>query len=120
MEGGGCNCGIVLVALPVRQELDHRGNAFAGKQGRTSVDKPSESEQGRYGHSERRWQREALKSERSGPVYQARIKLEAAKEWIAVARHGRSFHCEDGEETVILSEAEAVFDDWIGRLRDIE
>jgi hypothetical protein len=74
------------------------------------VDKPSESEQSRHGHGERGWQREALKSERSGPIYQARMKLEAAKEWIAVARHGQSFHSEDGEKTVILSEAEAVFD----------
>jgi hypothetical protein len=61
-----------------------------------------------------------LKSERTGPTYQARLKLEAAKEWIAVARHGQSFHREDDEKTVILSEAAEVLDDWIGRLRDIE
>ena len=84
------------------------------------MDKPSESEQRRHGHSEPGRQREALKSERSGPIYQARMKLEAAKEWIDVARHGRSFHCEDDEKTVPLSEAAEVFDDWIGRLRDIE
>ena len=54
------------------------------------------------------------------PTYQARLKLEAAKEWIAVARHGQSFHREDDEKTVILSEAAEVLDEWIGRLRDIE
>ena len=84
------------------------------------MDELSESEQGRHGHSERGRRREALKSERAGPTYQARLKLEAAKEWIAVARHGQSFHREDDEKTVILSEAAEVLDDWIGRLRDIE
>jgi hypothetical protein len=84
------------------------------------VDKPSEREQSQHGHSEPGRQREALRSERSGPIYQARLKLEAAKEWIDVARHGHSFHCADGENTVILSKAKEVFDDWIGRLREIE
>ncbi len=84
------------------------------------MDKLSESEQSRHGHSERGRHREALKSERAGPTYQARLKLEAAKEWIDVARHGQSFHREDDEKTVILSEAAEVLDDWIGRLRDIE
>ena len=84
------------------------------------MDELSESEQSRHGHSERGRRREALKSERTGPTYQARLKLEAAKEWIAVARHGQSFHREDDEKTVILSEAAEVLDEWIGRLRDIE
>ena len=84
------------------------------------MDELSESEQGRHGHSERGRRRQALNSERAGPTYQARLKLEAAKEWIAVARHGQSFHREDDEKTVILSEAAEVLDDLIGRLRDIE
>ena len=84
------------------------------------MDELSESEQSRHGHSERGRRRQALNSERAGPTYQARLKLEAAKEWIAVARHGQSFHREDDEKTVILSEAAEVLDDWIGRLRDIE
>jgi hypothetical protein len=61
-----------------------------------------------------------LKSERAGPTYQARLKLEAAKEWIDVARHGQSLRREHDEKTVILSEVAEVLRDWIGRLRDIE
>jgi hypothetical protein len=61
-----------------------------------------------------------LKSERAGPTYQARLKLEAAKEWIDIARHGQSLHRVDDEKTVILSEAAEVLHDWIGRLRHIE
>jgi hypothetical protein len=56
----------------------------------------------------------------AGPTYQARLKLEAAKEWIDVARHGQSLHPEDDEKTVILSEAAEILEDWIDRLRDIE
>jgi hypothetical protein len=56
----------------------------------------------------------------AGPTYQARLKLEAAKEWIDVARHGQSLRREDDEKAVILSEAAEVLDDLIGRLRDIE
>ena len=82
------------------------------------MDIPSESEQSRHGHSERGRRREALKS--AGPTYQARLKLEAAKEWIDVARHGQSLRRDDHEKTVILCEAAEVLDDWIGRLREIE
>jgi hypothetical protein len=83
-------------------------------------DKPSENEQSRPGHIEPGRQREALKSKRSGPIYQARVRLDATKEWLTIARHWYSVHREDDEKIVTLSEAEQVFNDWIGRLRGIE
>ncbi len=83
-------------------------------------DKPSGSEQSRARHSERGRQARALKSKRSGPIYQARVRLEATKEWIDVARYWHSVHREDDEKIDILSEAEQVFNDWIGRLRGVE
>jgi hypothetical protein len=83
-------------------------------------DKPSENEQSRRGHSERGRQIEAFKSKPSGPIYQARVRLEATKEWIDIARYWHSVHREDNEKIVILSEAEQVFNNWIGRLRGVE
>jgi hypothetical protein len=83
-------------------------------------DKPSGNEQSRARHSERGRQARALKSKRSGPIYQARVRLEATKEWIDVARYWHSVHREDDEKIDILSEAEQVFNDWIGRLRGVE
>jgi hypothetical protein len=83
-------------------------------------DKPSENDQSGPGHSERGRQTEALNSKRSGPIYQARMRLEATKEWIDIARYWHSVHREHDEKIIILSEAEQVFNDWIGRLRGVE
>jgi hypothetical protein len=84
------------------------------------VDKQSKSQKSRPDHSERGQQREALRGKRSGPTYQARVRLEAAKEWINIARYWQSVHCKDDKKLVTLSKAEQVLDVWIGRLRVIE
>jgi hypothetical protein len=81
---------------------------------------PSENEQSRPRHNERAQRGGARNSTRSGPIYQARVRLERTKEWIDIAHYWHSVHRKDYEKLVILSEAERVFNDWISRLRGVE